>query len=250
MNKKIILITSLALLFTSCGNNSNNTNLDDQEWTITFDSKGGSNVSSIIVKNDKLASKPTNPTKKGYKFVDWYVDTYYTIAFDWNTKITSDWTLYAYWNLDSESSSTSSTDSSSSSTSTDSSSDSSYIVNKGHGPENSTLTDWYIVGKGSLWEEEWNVNGRVQLYTNPGTTDKGCILSIDLSIGDIFKVTNGTTWFGYEKVNTYSSDTNKGITNFTGENDGNGGQNFKCIVAGTYDMYINNEGTFWIQYSN
>ena len=41
-----------------------------------------------------------------------------------------------------------------------------------------------------------------------------------------------------------------GTVNFEGENDGYNGQNFKCKVTGTYDMYVNSEGKFWIQASN
>ena len=37
-------------------------------------------------------SKPTNPTKKGYKFVEWQLDGK---AFDFNTKITAETTLTA-----------------------------------------------------------------------------------------------------------------------------------------------------------
>jgi len=120
---------------------------------------------------------------------------------------------------------------------------------KGHGPDNSTLVSWYIVGSGSLFTSEWSVDGGIQLYSNPGNSeDKGCILSITFEVGDIFKVTNGSDiWFGYEKVNTYSSSANKGITNFVGEDDGYGSRNFKCSIEGTYDMYINGSGVFWIQ---
>ena len=47
---------------------------------------------TIPVKENTKVSKPTNPTKKGYKFVEWQLSG---SAFDFNTKITSETTLTA-----------------------------------------------------------------------------------------------------------------------------------------------------------
>ena len=117
-----------------------------------------------------------------------------------------------------------------------------------HGPAGSTLVSWYIVGQGSFSTNDWQISGGVQLYSNPASgTDKGCILSISFEVGDKFKVTDGTTWYGYEKVDPWNDPSNKGLHNFEGVDDGYGGQNFKCTTAGTYDMYVNKDGNFWIQ---
>ena len=43
------------------------------------------------------ATKPDDPTKPGYKFVDWYTDISYETKFDFSKAITEDWTLYAKW---------------------------------------------------------------------------------------------------------------------------------------------------------
>ena len=118
----------------------------------------------------------------------------------------------------------------------------------GHGPEGSTLVSWYLVGHGSIFYNSWSIDGGIQLFSNPNSlTDKGCILGITFAVGDVFKVTDGTTWYGYEKVDTYESDANKGLTCFKGSADGYNGLNFECTVGGTYDMYVNSSGTFWIQ---
>ena len=117
-----------------------------------------------------------------------------------------------------------------------------------HGPEGSELVSWYLVGEGSLWSTPWDVSSGVQLYSNPGSTDKGCILNITFAVNDAFKVTNGTDiWFGYEKVDPYTGENNKGLTCFEGADDGYNGKNFKCTVAGAYNMYVNSEGVFWIE---
>ena len=69
-------------------------------------------------------------------------------------------------------------------------------------------------------------------------------------VGDKFKVTDGASiWFGYEKVDKWDDPSNAGLNCFEAADDGFEGFNFRCTVTGTYDMYINNSGTFWIQVS-
>ena len=117
-----------------------------------------------------------------------------------------------------------------------------------HGPEGSSHVSWYIVGQGSFVADSWTIEGGIQLYSNPNSaSDLGCILSITFEVGDLFKVTDGTTWYGYEKVDTWADPSNKGLSCFTEANDGFGGTNFKCTTAGTYDIYVNSSATFWIQ---
>lgn len=63
------------------------------EFTVTFDSDGGSAVTAQKVLNSP-AIKPADPTKNGYLFAGWYLgDTQYTF----DTKITTDITLKAHW---------------------------------------------------------------------------------------------------------------------------------------------------------
>lgn len=66
-------------------------------YTVTFDSKGGSSVSSVSVAEGSTVSKPSNPTKSGYTFAGWYKDAALTQAFDFATAITANTTLYAKW---------------------------------------------------------------------------------------------------------------------------------------------------------
>ena len=88
----------------------------------------------------------------------------------------------------------------------------------------------------------------MQLYSNPaGATDKGCILEITFQENDKFKITDGSTWYGYEKVKQEDSPNNKGKTNFAADDDGYGGKNIKCTVTGSYNIYVNSEGIFWIE---
>ena len=59
--------------------------------TVTF-SVDGKTYKTVSVKENTKVSKPTNPTKKGYKFVEWQLDG---STFDFNTKITGETTLTA-----------------------------------------------------------------------------------------------------------------------------------------------------------
>ena len=65
-------------------------------YTVTFDSNGGSAVSSQTVEENGKAVKPADPTREGYRFDGWYDVT--GGKFDFGTSIiTSDITLTAKW---------------------------------------------------------------------------------------------------------------------------------------------------------
>lgn len=66
----------------------------DTYYTITFDSDGGSNIDSIVVKEGETIEKPGNPTKNGYTFKEWQVEN---TSFDFTTKIYKNTTLKAVW---------------------------------------------------------------------------------------------------------------------------------------------------------
>ncbi|MEI7026997.1 S-layer homology domain-containing protein [Paenibacillus sp. y28] len=65
--------------------------------TVSFDSNGGSTVSSQSLSLNGLVTRPTDPTKTGYTFSGWYSDTGLTSAFDFSTPLTVNTTLYAKW---------------------------------------------------------------------------------------------------------------------------------------------------------
>lgn len=73
---------------------------DVTEYTVTFDSRGGSAVAAQTVKSGEKVTKPANPTKSGFTFDAWYEDTYLATPYDFNTPVTSNFTLYAGWNTD------------------------------------------------------------------------------------------------------------------------------------------------------
>ena len=61
---------------------------------------GNTEYASESVKFEDKASEPEKPTKTGYTFVEWCSDADLAHAYDFDTKVTSDTTLYAKWKID------------------------------------------------------------------------------------------------------------------------------------------------------
>lgn len=68
---------------------------ETEKVTITFDSKGGSNVDSITIDKGEELNMPKNPTKNGYTFKVWETSNK-TPIYD-KALISEDITLYAVW---------------------------------------------------------------------------------------------------------------------------------------------------------
>lgn len=67
------------------------------KFTVTYNSNGGSVVSSQTILFGLCATQPENPTRDGYLFVGWYSDNALTIPYDFNAIVTSNIVLYAKW---------------------------------------------------------------------------------------------------------------------------------------------------------
>ena len=66
-------------------------------YTVTFNSNGGTEVLSQTVNSGSKVSKPTDPTKEGYRFKGWFKNEALTESYDFNSEVTSTFTLYAKW---------------------------------------------------------------------------------------------------------------------------------------------------------
>lgn len=67
-------------------------------FTVSFESNGGSKISSETVTNGKPLTTSTAPNRDGYVFEGWYTDEALTKPFNFGvTLITKDITLYAKW---------------------------------------------------------------------------------------------------------------------------------------------------------
>ncbi len=109
-----VLLASTIIGMAACSNgsdknkndsNSNNpTVVEKTSFTVTFDTNGGSTVSSQTIEEGNKVARPQNPTKADdenyfYDFAGWYTDQACTQAFDFNTSITAATTLYAKWTV-------------------------------------------------------------------------------------------------------------------------------------------------------
>ena len=67
-------------------------------FTVTFDSKGGTDVPPQNRMHGQLLEEPTPPTREGYVFTGWYRDAAcYELWIPDSDTIESDMTLYAGW---------------------------------------------------------------------------------------------------------------------------------------------------------
>ena len=64
------------------------------EYTITFDSNGGTKISEIKVNKDGKLEEPEAPTREGYEFDGWYYDGE---LYDFDNPVTGDIKLEARW---------------------------------------------------------------------------------------------------------------------------------------------------------
>ena len=69
------------------------------QYTITFESNGGSVVSQIIQNYDTNVVAPVNPTRPGYTFAGWFSEEALTNAYVFDKMPASAITLYAKWTL-------------------------------------------------------------------------------------------------------------------------------------------------------
>jgi len=97
MRKTIFVVMAVLTIFAivSCDNGTTT----PKKWTVTFDSKGGSDVAQIKdVKDGSKITAPTPPTKLNSTFAGWYKEDACTNEWKFATdKVTKNITLYAKW---------------------------------------------------------------------------------------------------------------------------------------------------------
>lgn len=65
-------------------------------YTISFDTNGADGLEPVYVNYGETPTLPEPPTKEGYNFAGWYIDSDFTVEADF-THITSDMNVYAKW---------------------------------------------------------------------------------------------------------------------------------------------------------
>lgn len=67
------------------------------QYTVSFDSSGGTAIADVPVNYGSTISEPTTPTRTGYTFNGWYTNAGRTQLFNFATAITANLQLYAEW---------------------------------------------------------------------------------------------------------------------------------------------------------
>ena len=65
------------------------------DYTVSYDTKGGTQIASAKVTNGKKAEKPADPVKDGYAFIGWYKDAGLTAVYSFDEPVTANTTIYA-----------------------------------------------------------------------------------------------------------------------------------------------------------
>ena len=70
-----------------------------EDFTVTFDTHGGSDIDPATVTDGDPVRKPADPTRDGFTFTGWYTSTDTTTAnvYDFTAPVTGDLTLHAGW---------------------------------------------------------------------------------------------------------------------------------------------------------
>ena len=195
---------------------------------ITFNSMGGSAVASIEVAFRGRASKPADPTKAGYTFDAWYWDEVCVTPYAWNFRVTSDITLYAGW-IKNGSSPSSSADPEQSSSA---------------GPVE-TLSDWYLVGNGASFSAVWNVSGGVRMNQDPTGANKAVLKGHSFAKDETFKAVKSTDG---KSMSDWTGGDSKYATGQNGwKVDTSDNNNIVITTAGTFDVYVTNSGSVWLE---
>ena len=67
-------------------------------YTVTFDSRGGTDVPSQELMYGDLVEEPDPPTREGYTFAGWYSDENFRYQWDMDpNQVSQSMTLYAAW---------------------------------------------------------------------------------------------------------------------------------------------------------
>lgn len=73
--------------------------ITNKEYTITFNSNGGSEVAAITEAYNTNLTKPTDPTKLGYTFAGWYTDSNFRDTYPFKKMQAKNIELYAKWEI-------------------------------------------------------------------------------------------------------------------------------------------------------
>lgn len=83
--------------YSADGGSSSSSSSSATVYTVKFNTNGGSDIENQTVKKNAKVSEPTAPTKDGYKFGGWFTDKNLKNKYNFASKVTESFTLYAAW---------------------------------------------------------------------------------------------------------------------------------------------------------
>ncbi len=99
-----LLIAATVMIGSSCDDDDagdhHHTEEPKAKYIVTFDSQGGSDVPQQEVEEEQFIEEPVEPTMEDYVFGGWYTEAEGTTAWDFNTPVKSDLTLFAKWTVE------------------------------------------------------------------------------------------------------------------------------------------------------
>jgi uncharacterized repeat protein (TIGR02543 family) len=69
------------------------------QYTLIFNSHGGSPVEGLTAEEGTAVSKPADPTRAGYAFTGWFSAAYGGTLYSWPHTLTANVTMYAQWQV-------------------------------------------------------------------------------------------------------------------------------------------------------
>lgn len=82
---------------TLSGGNTSTPTEPTTNYTVSFNTNGGNSISSVTVAAGNAIGNLPTPTKSGYRFDGWYLESSYSTKVSANTVVNSNITLYAKW---------------------------------------------------------------------------------------------------------------------------------------------------------
>ncbi|QMS85143.1 InlB B-repeat-containing protein [Candidatus Xianfuyuplasma coldseepsis] len=86
-------IVLLVFLFVGCSTPE----VEPIEFTVTFETDGGTDIGPISVTDGRSVAEPTVPQKEGYTFEGWFTDSTLNSSYDFSNAVVGDLTLHAKW---------------------------------------------------------------------------------------------------------------------------------------------------------
>ena len=91
-----ILVATFAFTVTACRKEDKTAT-----YAVTFVTSGGTQIAPQYVREGETATRPEDPVRDGFIFVNWYADDACETLYDFSSPVTKKTSVYAKWTIDS-----------------------------------------------------------------------------------------------------------------------------------------------------